>query len=210
MLGLEAPFEAAPNHRPCARGSSKAAHGGNRCARARVTLTQRQRGCRPRVGPGCDHPHPSNVTLTCTIGGVPRRNTLGDGLGGALVHVAPWTGPRLRLSPLATSPAASGRRDDDAREPRHSASSAAAGTTRFTSPQARAVCASKNSPVRSISMVRFLPMLRATPTAGVEQKMPTSRCIARRRLPSHSSSGGHGVPALLQPCGAGGPHAARR
>ena len=49
----------------------------------------------------------------------------------------------------------------------------AAGTTRLTSPQASAVGASIISPVSSISITRLRPILRATPTAGVEQKTPT-------------------------------------
>jgi hypothetical protein len=39
--------------------------------------------------------------------------------------------------------------------------------------QACAVCASTGLPVRSSSITRFQPMLRATATAGVEQKRPT-------------------------------------
>ena len=55
---------------------------------------------------------------------------------------------------------------------RISVSSSSAGTTRLTRPQASAVCASMVWPVSSISIVRLRPMLRTTPTAGVEQKTP--------------------------------------
>src|SRR5215467_237103 len=53
------------------------------------------------------------------------------------------------------------------------ASSSAAGTTRLTRPQARAVAASMGSPVSSSSMVRLRATLRPTPTAGVVQNTPT-------------------------------------